>query len=557
MNIAILLGSPEISGGTYVIFEHATRLAQRGLPVTIITEEPVTSDRYAWHPAAGGLCWRTYGEVADELFDLAIATWWQSLYRLFSIRSRKYTYFVQSIESRFFPPRDAEIFAQRDIDIYAGWCEDTYALHLPAITEARWIQQYLAEQYNRPSMLVRNGIRKDIYHRDGAAVALRQPGRLRVLVEGPLGVFYKNVEKTIELCRQAGVEEIWLLTSSAVAEYPGVQRCFSRVPILETAAIYRSCDLLVKLSYIEGMFGPPLEMFHCGGTALVYDVTGHDEYIRHLDNSIVVKRDQEKDVVRWLSRLRAEPALLDTLKKGAETTAASWPDWDAATDQFQEALNKIDREQPDMSTICLERHATRSVTVRDGLLQARAMHRLAEREGEGGSSSPFANHIQVYWAAGGGIEPELTDRYFSGEWCHCQVVVPAMQPVNFLRVDPSVRMGVVAVRSLRVSGVDSKTIYGQWPSADGWANIAVGGTARLLQDRPDLLLLAYGEDPQLALPPLPQSAGGEWLLIEVELRETSFTKALGGNPIEVGGGAGLGFVQRLRNGFKRLTGRHG
>jgi glycosyltransferase involved in cell wall biosynthesis len=109
-------------------------------------------------------------------------------------------------------------------------------------------------------------------------------------VEGPLGVSYKNVEKTIELCRQAEVDEIWLLTSSEVTDYPGVNRCFSRVPITETAAIYRSCDLLVKLSYVEGMFGPPLEMFHCGGTALVYDVTGHDEYIRHQQNSIVVPR---------------------------------------------------------------------------------------------------------------------------------------------------------------------------------------------------------------------------------------------------------------------------
>ena len=83
------------------------------------------------------------------------------------------------------------------------------------------------------------------------------------------------------------------MTASAVEAVAGVDRVFSRVPILETPRVYRSCDVLVKLSYIEGMFGPPLEMFHCGGTAIVYRVTGHEQYIRHDDNSLVVTPDDE------------------------------------------------------------------------------------------------------------------------------------------------------------------------------------------------------------------------------------------------------------------------
>ena len=57
------------------------------------------------------------------------------------------------------------------------------------------------------------------------------------------------------------------------------------------SGIYRSCDVIVKLSYVEGMFGPPLEMFHCGGTSIVYDVTGHDEYIVHGKNGLVAKKN--------------------------------------------------------------------------------------------------------------------------------------------------------------------------------------------------------------------------------------------------------------------------
>jgi hypothetical protein len=55
------------------------------------------------------------------------------------------------------------------------------------------------------------------------------------------------------------------------------------------ASVYRSCDDILKLSLVESMFGPPLEMFHCGGTAIVYNVTGHDEYIVHGRNALVAE----------------------------------------------------------------------------------------------------------------------------------------------------------------------------------------------------------------------------------------------------------------------------
>ena len=93
--------------------------------------------------------------------------------------------------------------------------------------------------------------------------------------------------------------------------FPGVNKCFSRIPIHKTAEIYRSCDVLVKLSYVEGMFGPPLEMFHCGGTAIVYDVTGHEEYIEDGKNAIVVKKDNEEEVVSWLKKLKCDPVFLE------------------------------------------------------------------------------------------------------------------------------------------------------------------------------------------------------------------------------------------------------
>ena len=151
----------------------------------------------------------------------------------------------------------------------------------------------------------------------------------------------KNTARTVRAVNQAKPFETWMLTSTKLPWYPGIDRLFTSVPIDQVARIYRSCDVIVKLSFIEGMFGPPLEMFHCGGTAIVYDVSGHDEYIRHGSNALVAKMHDEAQVVAYLKQLRDEPELLHTLKAGALATAAQWPSWPDASRLFLEHVHSL------------------------------------------------------------------------------------------------------------------------------------------------------------------------------------------------------------------------
>lgn len=332
MKWAIILGSPDISGGSYVIFEHAIRAKRRGTDVYIITEEKVNMDRLAWHPEARELTWKTYSEVKDEVFDIAVATWWRTVYELHRISAKQYAYFVQSIESRFYTEEEKPL---------RKLVEATYTLPLHIITEAKWIKNYLREHFNKEAHLVLNGIRKDIYSEEGEKHAKRDPSKLRVLVEGPVDVAFKNVPKTIRLCEKSLADEVWLMTSSPVNKFEGIDRVFSRVPIFETPKVYRSCDVIIKLSYVEGMFGPPLEMFHCGGTSITYDVTGHDEYIINGKNGLVATRDDDEKVVEYINELKINPSKLNELKVQALKTAKEWPSWEESSLEFEQAMMKI------------------------------------------------------------------------------------------------------------------------------------------------------------------------------------------------------------------------
>ena len=356
MKICILIGSADISGGTVVIFEHALYLSKQGHDVFLLPYFPLSVATPNWHRGLEKLRFITWEKAAETVFDIAIATWWRTVYELPRVKARRYAYFVQSIESRFYPEREGAL--RRLVDM-------TYTFGLPIITETGWIKDWLSELGNEHISVVLNGCDKRVFTPDGPHFAPRQPGRLRVLVEGALGVDFKNVARTLALLRKSSVNEIWLMTPSPISWYPGVRRVFSQVPLEKTAEIYRSCDVLVKLSTVEGMFGPPLEMFHCGGTAIVWNVTGHEEYVEDGRNAIVLPVGDEKGVIAAINRLRNEPDVLWRLKQGALATASSWPDWSETSPLFATALQNIMKLHPiptrqqlkEKTTIAMEEYA--------------------------------------------------------------------------------------------------------------------------------------------------------------------------------------------------------
>lgn len=315
-----------------MIIQHANYLRSNGFDVTLAVQEAFSSETLIWHDQANQLRCIPIEQAKSEEFDVMIATWWKTAFELGNFKARHFAYFVQSIESRFYPETDVPLRALVD---------STYAFPVHFVTEAGWIKEFLAEKYGKTSSLVRNGIRKDVYKTTGPAISERPKKQPRVLIEGHFGVKFKNTALALRLAREAGARDIWVLTGSPVRWVPGANRVFSRVPMLETANIYRSCDILVKLSTVEGMFGPPLEIFHCGGTAIVYDVTGHDEYIVDTENACVVPRGDADGVVSALKTLLMDSAALDRLKQGAIQTAENWPSWDDSSSEFMQWVNEV------------------------------------------------------------------------------------------------------------------------------------------------------------------------------------------------------------------------
>jgi glycosyltransferase involved in cell wall biosynthesis len=180
------------------------------------------------------------------------------------------------------------------------------------------------------------------------AFKAREPsagGPLRVLVEGQPGIWFKGVHDAVAAAR--AMREPVAITLAAldrddplVGELP-VDRVVGGLGTDLMAAVYQETDVLLKLSRFEGLSMPPLEAFHCGIPAVVTPFGGHEDYVRHAENGIVVGFDDLPGTTGWLDRLASDRALLARLSEGALATAARWPDEHDSTRRLAEVLREI------------------------------------------------------------------------------------------------------------------------------------------------------------------------------------------------------------------------
>ena len=333
MKVAFVVNDLQLSGGIGVVVQHARGLHHRqGWDVWLVLARPQDDPHWA-HEALTGLRVASLEEARSERFDVAVSTWWETVFALFELRADRYASFVQSLEDRFYRQDDIErLGASLMLDLPVAF-----------LTEARWIRDTLADlRPDAPCLLVRNGIDKAVFP-PVARVEPRTSGPLRILVEGYASTWFKGVNEAIAAA--GDMREPRHLTVVAPDRIglraEGADEVLGPISQRELAERYAQTDVVLKLSQVEGMFGPPLEGFHRGATCVTTEVTGHEEYIEHGVNALVVDWDDRRGTARQLDLLARDRMLLHRLRCGALETARDWPDWDRAGELMAVALRAI------------------------------------------------------------------------------------------------------------------------------------------------------------------------------------------------------------------------
>jgi O-antigen biosynthesis protein len=315
MRVAFVVPNLSPSGGTRVVAGHARRLAEEhGIDADVVaTDGDLTAAR-------------------KRRYDVVIATWWATAEAVYALDAARRVVFLQSLEYQWYRRAEAA-------DALPASLVLSLPLHYVAVSAG------LAAEFERlrpdaACPVVPNGVDKDVFTpRDPE----RPGGPLRVLVEGQPTIWLKGVEDAVRAVR-AMSEPAHLTVAALHADATDrLDADDVRVGLTseEMAELYRSSDVVLKLSRVEGLGLPAIEAMHCGVPCVVTPFAGHSDYMRHGENGVVVGFDDLPGATAWLDTLARGAALRERLRRGALETAAGWPSPHESTARLAGVLEEI------------------------------------------------------------------------------------------------------------------------------------------------------------------------------------------------------------------------
>lgn len=344
--IAYVIPGVKISGGVAIVLQHTNRLKGLGHNVRIATFSEETE--IDWFPNAVPIVSvvKSKKNAFDDV-DIMIATHWSTVFWVDLCDAPRRIYFVQSDERRFNPENTAEI---RSIT-------ETYKMDIEFMTEAKWIQRWLKDEFGKDAYYVPNGLDENVFFREEGmgddiligsnpsaegtrhllATASRGRRRSRVLLEGPIDCWFKGMQNAYDAVKDLDCE-IWIVSSNGKPKADWCyDRFFENVPYNKMREIYSSCDVFLKMSRIEGFFGPPMEAMACGCTVVVSEVTGLDEYIVDEENALVVPFGDVDGARKAVKRLLDDRVLREKLIKNGRKTVREW-NWNRSIDLLEKVV---------------------------------------------------------------------------------------------------------------------------------------------------------------------------------------------------------------------------
>lgn len=326
MKILFVSAYNAISGGTIMLFEHAYKLQQNGHTVSITFKDVNKEIPFNVFPHSSEINIVEFKSGSE--YDIVVATYWTTVYLLHNFDAKHYVYFSQCDERLFFEPNDPTRF----------WVEQTLTIiNLPIVASAQFLADRYKQEFNADSYYLPYGLNLDMFNPIGRT----ENNKIRVLIEGAGKAKIKRVADAFEAVKGIHNIEVWYVTYDGYVNPDWKpDNIFKSVPYSEMPNIYRSCDILLKLSEVESFGLPNLEMMACGGAIITSDFTGHEEYAVDGENSFVVHVGDIAKTRERLIFLIENPEVLSKFKSEGYRTSLR-RNWNTITPDFNTIITQI------------------------------------------------------------------------------------------------------------------------------------------------------------------------------------------------------------------------
>jgi glycosyltransferase involved in cell wall biosynthesis len=313
-HIGFVLPSLQISGGIYVVLEHASFLQDSGWDVDLLI--PQTNLNFVEFKGHKFNSISLDNTVISAQYDVLVATFYSTLFIVLNYsKAKRKLYLVQGYETDFFSYGN----------INRGEVEKTYSIPFGVeyITISKWCETWLREKYGQKPLFAPNGIDLNLFVEHKRDL---NKTKIRILIEGDNLSPKKNVDESFRIVEKLNKNkyEIWYMSyNGEPKKWYRVDKFLSKIPYQKVRNVYEQCDILIKSSYLESFSYPPLEMMATGGFCIIAPNKGNIEYLKDEENCLFYKLGDIQSAIQRIERLISDVQLqqhlyengLDTSKK--------------------------------------------------------------------------------------------------------------------------------------------------------------------------------------------------------------------------------------------------
>lgn len=333
VKIIFILQTLGISGGIKIVFEHASRLAERGFDVQVWG---LDSQSIPWG-VSDKLKIRTFKNYDRLIHNLTpieaikVATWWETAFPVWlsSVNQGIPVYFIQEFETWFYPN---DIVAQSSVvscyrKEFINMTTSKY--NLDEIMSIGLKATPIPCGYDDSTYKTIPGVKRETN-------TLLAVGRT---------FFQKNFEFTFKAWKQLGESRpvMWLFGIEPEIEKWDDKITYHKKPTNEEVnLLYNQASMFVQTSRHEGFSLPILEAMAAGCPVICTDAHGNRDFCFDEKNCLLVEHDDVEGLKKAIAKLQKNKSLRDKLAKQGLETAKNYK-WKVIIDRVEDFYKEVAR----------------------------------------------------------------------------------------------------------------------------------------------------------------------------------------------------------------------
>ncbi len=334
IKIIFVLQTMGMSGGIKIVFEHASRLAERGFNVEVWGMD--------WH----GRPWEMNEQVKIRTFKnyermtialekeeaIKVATWWETAFPVWlaSVKKGIPVYFIQEFETWFYP---GDVVAQASVvACYRKEFKNmtTSKYNLGEIKSLGLTATAIPCGYDDTNYKQLKGVSRE-------ANVLLAVGRR---------FFQKNFKMTFEAWKSLGEKrpDMWLFGIEKDMQKMDKRIAYFEKPSNEEVnKLYNQATVFVQTSRHEGFSLPILEAMAAGCPVICTDAHGNRDFCFSGKNCLIVEHDDVEGLSQAIKRVFRDKQLRERLSQEGVKTAKKY-NWSRVIDKVADFYQEVAKQ---------------------------------------------------------------------------------------------------------------------------------------------------------------------------------------------------------------------